>query len=1237
MRRALLHAAPLLLVLARLGIAADLRVPSEHATLPDALEASESGDRILLEPGTYVIGNRLLIGNRAIEIACEAPDQRALLLDAWIRALDEDSASQASLSLTRIDFSGSPGAGRIPFLIEASGMRAITLRDCTVRDFASRGTRGPIELQDVRTTTISGCEFLRVSADESVIDWSLSADSPEGTLSISDSNFENCPIGDAGLIRAQGAGTFTLIECAFLGSARGTNGSACLRLGADVVARVERSHFLRNGGAALLCHAASSVQLDQTTIVGETFAWQTDRGLPHTPVDASRSILWSPPPTAWLPVPPIRLRNCCYSGFPVEEAVDCLIAEPRFCAWGRDRIVLDASSTLAGDGTPARPYRDLPEAMSAWSHALSPDSPCRTAGPEGGPIGAPADACPTAPPTGPVSVELRSGEYSAPSGSIFANEIRILGSGPEETVLMGALGPIDGDAEVSGLTVRLEPGAAGQNLAGVHFRGARAAMTECRIEGRFSESVRSEAETTELRDTVISGGQSVGVATTARGRLHMTGVDVIGSAEVAVSSNVEVLAVRDCLIFGSRSERLAPFPARRGRGILLSGGVRSALVEGTRFLWNGAREAGGALALTLVADGNLRVEGCEFIHNRTETGGAALRVFDAGAALGSMHIIDSTFIDNRSSSRGSAIRARVQDGSMVHCTLWSNPSGDGATVLIDSEESFRIESSILWDESPSASWSQSSDTLEVHASCVSGELRPPGSRNVAQHPSWCRASTTDIVYVDAAAPPGGDGSRERPFSNLTEAGSGTSTLSADSPCVGTALDDGNMGAEAQVALTPCAQRVRIGLAPGTYRAEDLIETRPWSLHGNSPGDTTVFGSLRTNDGDSRIESLRLVAAESYPALTILAGHSAALVDAEFVTGAGDGVRVGERASCVAEACRFDHLSGAGLVLDRLAEARLERCELFNSQERALVGGAAWTTAAESSLRLTRCIVRNGFPPTPSESEPAVQRGNLFLESCFLGEGRVNDSPVDSGSRLVLEGGLLHVESSTCVLVEMSSEPFLELRADATAMFRNSILWSAEQTAFFDSQTLDDANLRFERTAFDPERREEPIDGTIGGYPSFVQFPQLGRGLDVERFRLRWDSRLLDLASRRDAPTTDLAGTVRDCHGGPDIGCFEYCGARRPPRPFLRGDVDESGNVTLTDAVQVLDRLFAGRSRLTCLVAADVDDNERVDVSDAIRLLDWLFLQGRAPAGAFPECERTGAALVAGCRSPVACE
>jgi hypothetical protein len=64
--------------------------------------------------------------------------------------------------------------------------------------------------------------------------------------------------------------------------------------------------------------------------------------------------------------------------------------------------------------------------------------------------------------------------------------------------------------------------------------------------------------------------------------------------------------------------------------------------------------------------------------------------------------------------------------------------------------------------------------------------------------------------------------------------------------------------------------------------------------------------------------------------------------------------------------------------------------------------------------------------------------------------------------------------------------------------------------------------------------------------------------------------------------------------------------------FLRGDPNQDGTVDITDAVVILNYLFAGASTPYCLDSADTNDDGTVDMADAISLLFYLFGTGKTP-------------------------
>jgi hypothetical protein len=71
------------------------------------------------------------------------------------------------------------------------------------------------------------------------------------------------------------------------------------------------------------------------------------------------------------------------------------------------------------------------------------------------------------------------------------------------------------------------------------------------------------------------------------------------------------------------------------------------------------------------------------------------------------------------------------------------------------------------------------------------------------------------------------------------------------------------------------------------------------------------------------------------------------------------------------------------------------------------------------------------------------------------------------------------------------------------------------------------------------------------------------------------------------------------------------------RKFIRGDADIDGRVDLSDAIRILDQLFAGKA-MVCGDASDADDDGLVALTDGIYLVQHLFTGGSPPPHPYPE-------------------
>jgi hypothetical protein len=71
--------------------------------------------------------------------------------------------------------------------------------------------------------------------------------------------------------------------------------------------------------------------------------------------------------------------------------------------------------------------------------------------------------------------------------------------------------------------------------------------------------------------------------------------------------------------------------------------------------------------------------------------------------------------------------------------------------------------------------------------------------------------------------------------------------------------------------------------------------------------------------------------------------------------------------------------------------------------------------------------------------------------------------------------------------------------------------------------------------------------------------------------------------------------------------------------ITRGDTNDDGDVSLSDAIFALQMMFISDDVLPCQAAADVDASGSVTLADPINLLSYLFNGGLPPAAPYPSC------------------
>ena len=109
-----------------------------------------------------------------------------------------------------------------------------------------------------------------------------------------------------------------------------------------------------------------------------------------------------------------------------------------------------------------------------------------------------------------------------------------------------------------------------------------------------------------------------------------------------------------------------------------------------------------------------------------------------------------------------------------------------------------------------------------------------------------------------------------------------------------------------------------------------------------------------------------------------------------------------------------------------------------------------------------------------------------------------------------------------------------------------------------------------------------------------------------------------------------------------INCVSFyaglrCGGKSQCTRFVRGDVDGTGVINLSDPIFLLTHLFRGGETPTCLDAGDVNNDGTLGLTDAIYSLTFQFLGGDPPSSPYPDCGIDPAVNGLGCLSYLGCD
>ncbi len=302
--------------------------------------------------------------------------------------------------------------------------------------------------------------------------------------------------------------------------------------------------------------------------------------------------------------------------------------------------------------------------------------------------------------------------------------------------------------------------------------------------------------------------------------------------------------------------------ARNGGGLYVSENG-NAVVSRCTFEANQARAEGGGLhcdyAGCTLADctvvGNESAEyggggyfdyavmSCEhstFAHNASGLDGGGVLL----ASSPQQPFRNCVFLENSAGEDGGAIALWGASAGFDHCTLAGNAASNRGGGIFSYYSQIFLYDSIVWGNAGRSYYTEDAwYGGEAVRSCIENPFPWPGAGCISVDPRFCGWRGVGEVFVDAAAPAPGDGSAAHPFTTLAPALQYDYALAAaQSPCIGTAFEGTNMGADTGVhacAEAPVSART-IRVAGGTYSLSGLVLANHVSIIGTSATPGTVL-------------------------------------------------------------------------------------------------------------------------------------------------------------------------------------------------------------------------------------------------------------------------------------------------------------------------------------------------------------------------------------------------------------
>ncbi len=335
-------------------------------------------------------------------------------------------------------------------------------------------------------------------------------------------------------------------------------------------------------------------------------------------------------------------------------------------------------------------------------------------------------------------------------------------------------------------------------------------------------------------------------------------------------------------------------------------------------------------------------------------------------------VSSSTISHNRLSGVSSGDPASVQ---LIRCTIAANL--DHGVSLVPGMPSV-VRSCIVWGNLGGSIRDNDGEAPDVRYSCVAGDAPLPGPGNIGSDPGFCGHRGPTEVFVDASAEGPGDGSVGSPYPSLESALAYSFSLVANSPCLGTGADGGDMGDDLPVCEAAGVETREVFLAAGTYGMSGLSLIHHASLHGAGRASTVIEGSVLGLRTGAVLEDLMITRGEV--GISIQHGQRPAI---RRVTVRGN--RYGG-INCLQSSPTIDDCVIANNYLRGLycrnASPVLTNCAVWGNWANIDGGGVYLSGASEPTLRF--CTITGNLATRWGNAGVVCSRdAHPILESCIV--------------------------------------------------------------------------------------------------------------------------------------------------------------------------------------------------------------------------------------------------------------